>query len=197
MKKIIGIIDIDGVITNLDFMKNKAISTKILNLSHNHTIDNKLLNELFYKICLMVVKNYRLRPFVKEVITALKNVGTEINIVTKRPFATDDCKEGQMIRTLTETLLDDAEIPYDRLFYSDGDKSFECDDLNADFIIEDNPGTVEELSKHTKVLLFDTPYNQGIEGENIYRVANWVEVYQTIQRLFPLKERILKLNEEN
>ena len=65
---------------------------------------------IFFKICLSVVKNSRLRPDVKEVITALKNNGVEINIVTKRPFATTDSKEGFIIRTLTESLLDNAEI---------------------------------------------------------------------------------------
>ena len=74
---------------------------------------------------------------------------------------------------------------------------FECDDLEADFIIEDNPQTVYELAKHTKVILFNTPYNHGIEGENIYRVNSWIHAFDTIMNLFPPKERILKLDEEN
>ena len=197
MKKIIAVIDIYGVITNLDFMIFKNISSKIINIGHHHTVDNKLLNDIFFKICLSVAKNSRLRPDVKEVITALKNNGVEMNIVTKRPFATTDSKEGFIIRTLTESLLDNAEIPYDRLFFSDGDKVFECDDLEADFIIEDNPQTVYELAKHTKVILFNTPYNHGIEGENIYIVNSWIHAFDIIMNLFPLKERILKLDEEN
>ena len=40
MKKIIAVIDIDGVITNLDFMIFKNISSKILNLGHHHTVYN-------------------------------------------------------------------------------------------------------------------------------------------------------------
>ena len=78
MKKIIAVIDIDGVITNLDFMIFKNISSKIINIGHHHTVDNKLLNDIFFKICLSVAKNSRLRPDVKEVITALKNNGVDV-----------------------------------------------------------------------------------------------------------------------
>lgn len=197
MENIVGVIDIDGVMTNLDFMKLKNFSSVILNLGHQHTINNKILNELLFRLCLVVTKNCRLRPDVKEVITALKNSGIKIYIVTKRPFATTDSKEGQIIRNITETLLNEAEIPYDGLYFADGDKVDECLDLEANFIIEDNPKTVNTLAKHTKVILFNTPYNRGIENENIYRVSSWLDAYDTIMKLFPPKERILKLNEEN
>ena len=41
MKKIIAVIDIDGVITNLDFMIFKNISSKIINIGH-HIVNNLL-----------------------------------------------------------------------------------------------------------------------------------------------------------
>ena len=49
-------------------------------------------------------------------------------------------------------------------------------------MIEDKPDVAKLLDQNgIHVLLFDAPYNQQVEGENITRVYGWGEVYRVIR----------------
>ena len=69
--KIIGIIDIDGTITNLDFFKltNKAT---ILDANLNR-FNIKIFRLILYKIVLLYSKNIKTRDNVKYALNELKN----------------------------------------------------------------------------------------------------------------------------
>ena len=172
--KIIGVIDIDGTITNLDFFKltNKAT---ILDANLNR-FNIKIFRLILYKIVLLYSKNIKTRDNVKYALNELKNNNTEINFLTRRPFASENTKEGAIIKELIETSLIINDIPYDNIYYTNGNKLSECLTLNADFIIEDSPKNIMFLSNYLPVIVIDTPYNKGIYGKNIYRAKDWLEV---------------------
>ena len=172
--KIIGVIDIDGTITNLDFFKltNKAT---ILDANLNR-FNIKIFRLILYKIVLLYSKNIRTRDNVKYALNELKNNNTEINFLTRRPFASENTKEGAIIKELIETSLKINEIPFDNIYYTSGTKLEECQSLHADFIIEDSPKNIMFLSDYLPVIVIDTPYNKGIYGKNIYRAKDWLEV---------------------
>ena len=172
--KIIGVIDIDSTITNLDFFKltNKAT---ILDANLNR-FNIKIFRLILYKIVLLYSKNIKTRDNVKYALNELKNNNTEINFLTRRPFASENTKEGAIIKELIETSLKINEIPFDNIYYTSGTKLEECQSLHADFIIEDSPKNIMFLSNYLPVIVIDTPYNKGIYGKNIYRAKNWLEV---------------------
>lgn len=172
--KIVGVIDIDGTITNLDFFKLTNKST-FLDINFNN-LNIKILKYFLYKIILLYSKNIKTRENVKYSLNELKRYNTEINFLTKRPFVCDQSPKGNLIKELIETSLIINEIPYDNIYYTSGNKLSECLSLNADFIIEDSPKNIMFLSNYLPVIVIDTPYNRGIYGKNIYRAKDWLEV---------------------
>lgn len=179
--KIVGVIDIDGTITNLDFFKltNKAT---ILDMNLNR-FNIKIFRLILFKIVLIYSKNIKTRENVKYALKELRNNNIEINFLTRRPFASEDSQEGNIIKELIETSLIINEIPYDNIYYTNGNKLTECIALNADFIIEDSPKNIVFLSNYLPVIVIDTPYNRGISGKNIYRANDWLEVPKIVDKI--------------
>lgn len=59
-----------------------------------------------------------------------------------------------------------------------------CNSLSISLLIEDHEKYAKECAgKGIKVILFDKPWNQNIEHENIARVNNWKEALKEIQTL--------------
>lgn len=119
-----------------------------------------------------------------ENIKKLKEDGHTIFIITARKFATpdDNCEEEireKMKKTVKEWLAKN-EIEYDYVIFSKEDKSKNIIENDIDVMIEDSPNNVKELSKLTKIICVDWPYNKGIENDNIYRCYNWNEIYDKI-----------------
>ena len=119
-----------------------------------------------------------------ENIKKLKEDGHTIFIITARKFATpdDNCKEEireKMKKTVKEWLAKN-EIEYDYIIFSSEDKSKYIIENNIDVMVEDSPNNVKRLSKLTKIICMDWPYNKGIENDNIYRCYNWNEIYDKI-----------------
>lgn len=114
----------------------------------------------------------------------LKEDGHTIFIITARKFATpdDSCKQEireKMKKTVKEWLAKN-EIEYDYIIFSSEDKSKYIIENNIDVMVEDSPNNVKRLSKLTKIICMDWPYNKGIENDNIYRCYNWNEIYDII-----------------
>lgn len=180
MKKV-GIVDIDGTITNLDFF-NLIGRANLIDININN-INNKLFRLLLFKIVLIYSKNIKARKNVKYALDIIKNEGIEINFLTKRPFASEKSKEGIIIKEIVETSLRINEIPFDNIYYTSGTKLEECQSLHADFIIEDSPKNILFLSNFLPVIVIDTPYNKGIYGKNIYRAKDWLEVPSIVLKI--------------
>lgn len=179
--KIVGVIDIDGTITNLNSFK-LSNKTSLLDMNLNN-FNIKILKLILYKIVLIYSRNIKIRENVRIALNELKNSNIEINFLTKRPFASENSPKGDLIKRLIETSLIVNEIPYDNIYYTDGNKLAECTLLNADFIIEDSPKNIMFLSNYLPVIVIDTPYNRGIFGKNIYRANNWLEVPGIVENI--------------
>lgn len=65
---------------------------------------------------------------------------------------------------------------------SNGDKLRGCREYKVDIMIDDNPKVSKFLADNgVKVLLFDAPYNKGLEHENIRRVYGWEEIGKVVE----------------
>lgn len=186
--KLSCMIDIDGTITNLDKYK-LSNNTSLLDLNPK-VLENKLLKSLIFKFTYLYSNNYKIRENVVETINYMNNNNIEINFVTKRFFASENTNEGFIIRKLIENMLINNKISYKKIIYTSGNKLKECLSLNVDFIIEDSPVNIKLLSQYFPVIVIDTPYNKGIKGNNIYRVKNWNEINNIINKLFIYKKSI-------
>ena len=185
MKKV-GVIDIDGTITNLNYYTFFKKSSLIdFDISHSN---KKILRLQLYKITLIYSRIIKMRLYVKIALNELKKRGIEINLLTKRPFAFEDTHEGNIIKEIIKMSLDINEIPYDNIYYTDGDKLIECMDLNADIIIEDSPKNISFLANYLPVIVINTPYNKHINGFNIYRANNWLDVITIVDKLYEKKK---------
>lgn len=107
------------------------------------------------------------------ILWKLNEEGYHLRIITSR-FV----KHGQNAQVISDTAfwLDRNDIPYrDIMFVKDKP------DVLADIYIDDSPENLTRLeAAGRKVIIFDAPYNQDLEG---YRAKNWDEVYQLIKLL--------------
>jgi uncharacterized HAD superfamily protein len=179
-------IDIDGVITNLDFIKmgNKEKHTILDTNPAMKYQNNKLIREVLYHGIKLYSKHAKVRNDASKIINSLKNDGDKIHIITRRQFASEDSKKGNKIRTLVELHLINHDIPYDSITFTNGDKIKECLEEKIDVMIEDNPITAMKLTSYIPVIVFDTPYNFFLSGNNIYHAKSWEDVYEIISQYF-------------
>lgn len=122
-----------------------------------------------------------------ENIKKLKKDGNTIFIITARKFATpdDECEQEikEKMKKIVKEWLAKNKIEYDYVIFSKEDKSKNIIENNIDVMIEDSPNNVKKLSRLTKVICVDWPYNKGIENDNIYRCFNWNEIYMKIKEI--------------
>lgn len=124
-------------------------------------------------------------------IKKLKTDGHKLYIITARWLASPKTKKyfGQaeditekMRNTVKEWLVKN-DIVYDKIIFSEEDKSKYIMENNIDVMIEDSPNNLKELSKITKMICMNWGYNKEIENENIYRCYNWNEIYNKINEI--------------
>lgn len=183
-----GAFDIDGTITDMDFMSIFFNN----NLNNSGVIKDKLLKLLVFKVLLFYVYNYKLRNNSIEVINELSDLGIKINYITKRTSIFEENSfESDIMKISTCNFIYMNNLPCNKIMYSRGNKVDECLSEQCDFVIEDNPKYIIELMKHLPVIVIDTPYNKHINGDNIYRAYNWLEVKSIIQNNF-IDRKILR-----
>lgn len=83
---------------------------------------------------------------------------------------------GESFRQITENWLQSHGITYHRLIMT-REKRQACALMNIDIMVEDAPEFID-MCEDIPVLLFDYPYNKGINKENIIRVETWKDVYE-------------------
>lgn len=197
-------IDIDGVLTDYrkftieqglkyceENKKGKLInpnaydSTDIFDWSRKTDLDFWVKNIFLY-----AEKNPPISR-ASENIKKLKADGHTIYIITARWLASQKTKKilnvsnpvREKMRKTVKNWLAQNDIEYDFIIFSKENKSKNIIENNIDIMIEDSPNNLKELSKITKMICFDWPYNKGIENDNIYRCYNWDEIYNTIVEL--------------
>lgn len=193
-------IDVDGVLTNYEkfqlekgkeYFRDFDTSTfdfteydveQIFNCTHKER--NKFWTKYIFQYCLT-------QPMTRDaslVINQLHNEGNEIYIITGRVHTKEKGITGSLFREMLTRWLKKNEIPYEKIIYCDEkgsevDKYNACVDNKIDVMIDDKKENINELSKITRVLCYDSLYNQECKGDNITRVHNFNEVYQAIKQI--------------
>ena len=117
----------------------------------------------------------------------LINDGYELYIITARFNSDKENPEGLKMRSIVEEWFKRNGIPYTRIIYSSEEKLSICLANHIDIMIEDKPSTLLEIKKSIPVICFDAPYNREIDNRNLYRVKNWLEIYDVISKKFTKK----------
>lgn len=189
-------IDIDGVLMDIErFMidygakycieKELPINTKV---GHYDDCDIFGWTEeeaigFWNKYLVDYATKYPSREFASEVIHKLKEEGHEIYIVTARnEYGLPREYQGKM-REIVSKWLEDNDIYYDKIIYTEGSKLPYCVGSYIEVMIEDSPENVTDLSSKVEVLCFDCKYNEKLEGNNITRVYSWYDVYSKIKEM--------------
>lgn len=182
-------IDIDDTINNLhdilikkgaEFNKREKIDYKIHTdkwewidaFGWDKLTAKKFLEENIENIYL----NAEIKENAAEVINRLHTEGNKIIIITSR--GKEHLKNAYEI---SEKWLKQKNVYYDKLIIGASDKAQYCVENNIDVFIDDLVDNCKKVSEtKTKVLMFNSPYNQ--EETECKRVYNWDEVYREIKK---------------
>lgn len=194
-------IDIDGVLTNYrkftieqgkryceENKKGKLVNSNGYDSTDIFDWDEKTDLDFWIKNIFLYAKENPVIEGASENIKRLKDDGHTIYIITARWLASpetdknfsyqNDIRE-KMRKTIKEWLAKNN-IIYDYIIFSEEDKSKYILENNIDIMIEDSPNNLKNLSKLTKMICVDWPYNKDVKSDNIYRCYNWNEIYDKI-----------------
>ena len=130
-----------------------------------------------------------------ENINRLKEDGHKTLIITARCSGNTQyskyfsIQDEQKMKITTTEWLNKNNIIFDEIIFSGEDKAKDIIENNIDVMIEDSPKNLEQLSKITKMICVDWPYNKAVNKDNIYRCYNWDEIYDIIN-LIETKENV-------
>lgn len=184
-------IDIDGTITTpfywLDFynknlnknMKPKDITTYDHHLSFGISLHafNTFRNNHLEEIHDLALPRHEATLYVNRLFFEFQ----DIHIITARE---------EKLERLTRKWLDKYKINYLSLHHlGSTEKLSTAIQLNLDVIIEDRLETALEMIKwQIPTILFNTPYNEGLEHPLLYRVNTWAEAYAVIKKMSKIKK---------
>lgn len=188
-------IDIDGVITNLDFLSVLGKKEPILDREKKATVNTPVARKILFHCIKLYSKHGVIRTNASKYINALKNNGHKIFIITKRRFTDENSAEGEKIRTLVKLFLLDRDIPYDEIIFCNGDKLPTIKEKNIDIMIEDSPKNSKSIAESVRVIIFHTPYNTNVEHPQITRLFSWEEIYNYIEGLSKQKGKVYEKNQ--
>ena len=181
-------IDIDGVLTDLEnyigTVGKKYMLVNNLDFDeemHTNTIYGFLSKEDSHQFWDMHWEKYattiKMRKNANNVIEKLKNDGNKIIIITARTY------DSQIMKKLIIKWLKKNNIKYDKIVFSNLNKLKNCLDNKIDIMIEDSVSNIEQLKNYMKIICFNAKYNQSYANSQIYRVSNWDDVYNIINKI--------------
>ena len=196
---VIGI-DVDGVLTDIGEFKLKQILEYLRKNSKGNLdyLDEMSENDEVKELNFIKKNIFRFAKDVKPTLGASKNIkklkndGHTIYIITARLLARPSINKlmdptGKLknkMRKLVVDWLDEHQIFYDNIFFTNKDKSSTIIKNKIDVMIEDSVENIKSLSNITKVICMNREYNKNIKGNNIIRCYNWDEIYDKIKELF-------------
>lgn len=189
-------IDIDGVINDLSlfhiacgtkFSYENFISTHIneqLMDSKDILGWSKNIDDIFweqYYLKLLLYPDF-IRPYASDATKCLYDKGHTIYIISSRKDADLPIKEKRSMYILTEKYLKNSKIFYSKLYLTENKWDI-INTLNIDIMIEDHPAFFTHRKSSPLLFCFNTPYNQEIYGENIFRVYSWYDILEKINKM--------------
>lgn len=192
-------IDIDGVLTNIaEFALEKGLEFcketgkgKLIKISSYDTKeafgwDEETDNAFWKKYLFLYATENPVIDGASENIKKLKKDGNNLYIITARGLAGPDVTNIEIrdkMRNIVKDWLSKNDIVYDEIIFTTEDKSQAIKDKKIDVMIDDSPYNLKSLSKITKMICYDWPYNRDVNNENIYRCYNWDEIYEYINNI--------------
>jgi len=120
----------------------------------------------------------------KSFVRTLLNDGHEVYIISRRVFTIRQDFMGWLMRTIVRSWLWRNGVTYHGIVFCDHDvkdsKKAACLEKRIDIMIDDEPENLYSIAPVTKVICFDTSYNQECSGENILRANSFDEAYRLI-----------------
>lgn len=183
-------IDIDGVLTDIEQWQidygSKYFNKEVVNhdgyeISEIFGVSAELDGAFWEEYLYEYVTQEPSRKFASEVIKKLKEEKNEIYIVTARYLTDKNTDDGKQMREIVVNWLKEQNIYYDQIVFSPEDKLSTCIDHNIDIMIEDKVENINNLSKELPVICFHAGYNKNCNGNNIYRVFSWYDIYNLIK----------------
>lgn len=183
--------DIDGVINDeasflIDYGTKYAYDRNmdyIIDTSKNgtHNIYNwpSSINDDFweqYYFTYLTTTKY-IRQFSKEILSKVHEKHKIIFITARDTHNTSLSQED--VETMTKEWLNKNQFEYDQLVFTKNKYDY-VKSHGINIMVEDNPDTITEMSKEIDVLCYHTAYNDYIEGEKIFCVNSWFEIYKLI-----------------
>lgn len=123
-----------------------------------------------------------------DIIRRLEKNGYIPYQITARKFVTSHYPLGAYSRHIYRNWLKKNGFHFRDLFFcseenASVDKLNGCRRFSIDIMIDDRPDIAAYLVQNgIRVFLFNTPYNQGVEEENITRVYDWNDIYEKITK---------------
>ena len=193
-------IDVDGVLTDIqgfnrkyapDFFKKKfnrdVVDEKPYDIRDVFKCSEDEYKAYWKKYLLKYVIYEPPRKNAKKVVHKLNSDGHTIYIISKRVFTTQDNFMGKLMRFLFKNWLWRNRIKYHKVVFCDNDipesKCDACIENKIDIMIDDEAVNINSIAPIAKIICFDTSYNQDCNGENIWRVKDWDEVYELILKM--------------
>lgn len=179
-------IDIDDTITN-SWECLIPYYTKIFNISEDilHTskpyynaVSHLMSLEEYYKLMLPVydevIPNVTLKPYVKETIDKLYDLGYHVTFITARGKDHTDAYK------TSKEYLDKHHIKYDKIMTNIHDKAKACHEENVTLFIDDSARNCEDVaSSGIETLMFETYYNK--DYQDVKHIKDWNEVYEYLK----------------
>lgn len=189
-------IDIDGVLTNLEeYSINNGIKMCIdegwkIELKPEEYWETKKFNwteeqeEKFWnKYLVPYVLESKPRNYTAEIIKKLREEGNKIYIITARNEDGLPPESYGKMQEFTKKWLEENKIEYDKLiFASDKEKLQQCLENEVDFMIEDSPNNILNISTQVTVIKYECKYNEKITGQNIIPAYGWYHIYNIINK---------------
>ena len=127
------------------------------------------------------------RKNAKQVVRKLRADGHKIYIISKRVLTCRKDFMGKLMRFIVRNWLWRNRIKYNGIVFCDNDvpdsKRTACLEKRIDVMVDDEGVNIYAIAPIAKVICFDTSYNRGCEGENIYRANDFNDVYELIQKM--------------
>jgi len=140
-----------------------------------------------------MARNAKMRPTFKELLERLRDEGDHPYIITERYGTDKSGPMGAFNRHLVYQWLKDfgIDIPKeDIIFVPEGKTKADIyKEMDIDVILEDNPKNIAAIEDNDNLyaVVFNAPYNEGIENEKIRRVDLPIEAYKYIREIEDIK----------
>lgn len=185
-------IDVDGVLTDIryfeiskgeKFFKKNVTNIKGLEIKDIFDVSKEDANDFWNKHMEEYATVYPARPNASLITNKLHADGFHLTIITARKYENGYTfmKPDEMPKYVVNWLKKN-DIYFDDVVFTKESKRNAIIDNKIDYMVDDSPKNIEELSFLTKVIVYDDPSNEHMHGENIYHVKSWQEIYDIITK---------------